>query len=773
MPIPRSRTWILLAGTIVLQIAIIRSATVLKHGLSHDGTYNPQGVYKRDPTTQTLPYSEWYNTSSTSTKPFIAFAYLLLLSFLFSFIGIVASDFFCPNLSTIATYLGLSETTAGVTFLAFGNGSPDVFSTFSAMNQGTFSLAIGELIGAATFSESPPVGINQISDIKLTIVTSVVVGSIALIRPFYVPKTAFIRDVSFFTAAVIVLVLVLRDGHLTLVESTAMVALYLLYVVVVIIMNVMAKEKRQTYSTGTPMIGKIGTPDEDGWKSLPGSGGFGTGAGGVGPISRPSSLQLPSPGFGPVGVREEDEISAGSLTPTGPNPNSRRHSNSHPHPHPHTHMHLHLGNMLNTPDYAETPRANFSLLGAIEFRDVVNSLKKEGVSRTPSPGRSPYTAVERTDYFGFTAGHRRSVSQAAVRRSSSVNTSVPSSSGPNRSRAISHVVQPGNMATFTMTPSDISPSKRKKLDRTRTAPHLGTTPPQPLARTQARHHSEDGEEEVLTSPILSDSQNPNPWKDQSGNPPSKPVLPKLSIPEPGTLNGKLQKKRHGATPSISIMDPSGHVEEPIFSPPPPEPTPIASDYQPRETRFRFRHRTRMILRVLFPSLQSFRHKSIIGMILSVFSVPAILVLTLTLPVVDDGDREGGIALPESEEEPLATSFETELENGQQLAEEEGDGLLRPDIGEGLHHLVEGGFSPLHSPLGRIHHQQTRRQSPVDSPLLSGDGEDEEMEEELMHEMEREEAFTFNKSLTAAQCIFGPTFCAYIICSRSTSLLLSK
>jgi sodium/potassium/calcium exchanger 6 len=48
----------------------------------------------------------------------------------------------------------LSETTAGVTFLAFGNGSPDVFSTFSAMNQGTFSLAIGELLGAATFSES-------------------------------------------------------------------------------------------------------------------------------------------------------------------------------------------------------------------------------------------------------------------------------------------------------------------------------------------------------------------------------------------------------------------------------------------------------------------------------------------------------------------------------------------------------------------------------------------------------------------------------------------
>lgn len=598
------------------------------------------------------------------------------------------------------------------------------------------------------------------------IVTSVVVGSIALIRPFYVPKTAFIRDVSFFTAAVIVLVIVLRDGHLTLVESTAMVALYLLYVVVVIIMNVMAKEKRHGHTHGTGLGtpgGKIGTPDEDGWKSLPGSGGFGAGAGGVGPISRPSSLQLPSPGFGPVrDTEDEDRLSAGSLTPTGPS--SRRHSNSNPHPHPHTHMHLHLGN-VNTPDYAETPRANFSLLGAIEFRDVVNSLKKEGVSRTPSPGRSPYTAVERTDYFGFTAGHRRSVSQAAVRRSSSVNTSVPTSSGQNRSRAISHVVQPGNMATFTMTPSDISPSKRMRLDRTRTAPHLGTTPPQHLAQAPRQTGEE---EEVLLSPTSSDSQNQNPWKDQSGNPPLKPVLPKLSIPEPPVLNGKLQKKRHGATPSISIMDPSGHVEEPIFSPPP-APTPTAFGHQPRETRFRFRHRTRMILRVLFPSLQSFRHKSVIGMILSVFSVPAILVLTLTLPVVDDGDREGGIALPESEEEPLASDLD--LENGQEAAEEEGDGLLRPDIGEGLHHLVEGGFSPLHSPLGRIHQHQTRRQTPVDSPLLNGDeDEDETMEDELMHALEREEAFNFNKSLTAAQCIFGPTFCAYIIFGMSPSTL---
>jgi sodium/potassium/calcium exchanger 6 len=141
-----------------------------------------------------------------------------------------------------------------------------------------------------------------------------------------------------------------------------------------------------------------------------------------------------------------------------------------------------------------------------------------------------------------------------------------------------------------------------------------------------------------------------------------------------------------------------------------------------------------------------------------------LVLTLTLPVVDDGNQEGGIALPESEEEP----FNTDLELGPDEADVEDDGLLRPDIGEGLHHLVEGGFSPLHSPLGRIYHSSRRANE--------DEGEDDDVREqendkEMQEELEREEALNFNKSLTAAQCIFGPTFCAYVIFSKSSSYLL--
>ena len=139
------------------------------------------------------------------------------LGLLFSTIGIAASDFFCIDLSTIATILGMSESMAGVTFLAFGNGSPDVFSTFAAMSTNSSSLAIGELIGAAGF------------------ITAVVAGSMALVRPFKVAKKSFIRDVGFFVVAASFSMVFLADGRLHLWECIAMVAFYIFYVVVVVV----------------------------------------------------------------------------------------------------------------------------------------------------------------------------------------------------------------------------------------------------------------------------------------------------------------------------------------------------------------------------------------------------------------------------------------------------------------------------------------------------------------------------------------------------------
>ncbi|KAG6363059.1 hypothetical protein INS49_008154 [Diaporthe citri] len=157
-------------------------------------------------------YLTFYFCTLAKVKP-IAFALLALwLGLLFSTIGIAASDFFSINLSTIASVLGLPESLAGVTFLAFGNGSPDVFSTFAAMNSNSGSMAIGELIGAAGF------------------ITAVVAGSMALVREFKVSRKTFVRDIVFFILSVSFTMVFLTDGKMHLWECAFMIAFYAFYV---------------------------------------------------------------------------------------------------------------------------------------------------------------------------------------------------------------------------------------------------------------------------------------------------------------------------------------------------------------------------------------------------------------------------------------------------------------------------------------------------------------------------------------------------------------
>ena len=110
----------------------------------------------------------------------------------------------------------MSESMAGVTFLALGNGAPDLFSTFAAMRVGSGSLAIGELIGAALF------------------ITSVVAGSMAIVNPFKVSRKSFLRDAIFFTGAVAFSVGLLADGRITAWETSGMVGYYVVYVGVVV-----------------------------------------------------------------------------------------------------------------------------------------------------------------------------------------------------------------------------------------------------------------------------------------------------------------------------------------------------------------------------------------------------------------------------------------------------------------------------------------------------------------------------------------------------------
>jgi len=197
--------------------------------LVHHATDQCAFIHTQCPTSESgfSLYLDLYYCRLPHLKP-LAFTLLISwLGLLFSTIGIAASDFFCINLSTIATILGMSESMAGVTFLAFGNGSPDVFSTFAAMSTNSGSLAVGELFGAAGF------------------ITAVVAGSMALIRPFHVARKSFIRDVGFFVVAAAFSIGFLWDGKLRFWECVVMVLYYCFYVGFVVVWHWFANRRRR------------------------------------------------------------------------------------------------------------------------------------------------------------------------------------------------------------------------------------------------------------------------------------------------------------------------------------------------------------------------------------------------------------------------------------------------------------------------------------------------------------------------------------------------
>ncbi|XP_064424332.1 mitochondrial sodium/calcium exchanger protein isoform X2 [Latimeria chalumnae] len=173
-----------------------------------------------------------YCTFPHALLPLAVVLYALWLFYLFIFLGVAAEKFFCPNLATISTNLKLNHNVAGVTFLAFGNGAPDVFSAVAAFSDPrTAGLAIGALFGAGVF------------------VTTVVAGGVSLVKPFTIPSRPFLRDVIFYMGTVFWTFLILFFKKITLGEALGYLGLYVLYVCIVIFSTWIYK-KQKTQSQG-------------------------------------------------------------------------------------------------------------------------------------------------------------------------------------------------------------------------------------------------------------------------------------------------------------------------------------------------------------------------------------------------------------------------------------------------------------------------------------------------------------------------------------------
>ncbi|PSN65030.1 sodium/calcium exchanger protein-like protein [Corynespora cassiicola Philippines] len=609
-------------------------------------------------------YLSLYYCRLPHAKP-VAFVILVLwLALLFSTIGIAASDFFCVNLSTIANLLGMSESMAGVTFLAFGNGSPDVFSTFAAFNTHSASLAIGELVGAACF------------------ITAVVAGSMAIVRPFKVARKSFIRDVGFFIVAACFSMLFIWDGKLSLWESATMVGFYIFYVGFVMVWHWWLGRRKARRLRAATMRSHYVFPggeeeeipqeyfdDEDG-----------PAAEGRNSVRGPSTddfdaLERAGSGGGSLEEDENEQARDRWLGELNDNMRVRRPT---------------LGSRRNT----HTP-IRPSLVGALEFRAVLSALQKSRnitsmpislrrysddptftsaqqqdlISTTTDPApRPPYDIVpDATDrspllYRPSIDAHRqmgnriRAVSTNDMERTrhdpeSILTTAIPSidfappSPELERSRLMD-TQRPPPSPTISLSPP---PSER------------GSRPTTPNPAT-VRHPSPDrlappdNDGYGGSQPARQGTASPSPFSSPvpgasraSSQRKLKLTVPGASsppIPFPVYTDYPFSAHSSSRAPSLRLPSPSASPES-LF---PVDPFHAARDTlkPPRWWPSRLLPAPRVLLSTLFPTLDNWNEKNIWEKMLGVVAAPSVFLLTITLPVVEsqkDDDSDDGLLSP--------------------------------------------------------------------------------------------------------------------------------
>ncbi|XP_076346186.1 mitochondrial sodium/calcium exchanger protein-like isoform X2 [Tachypleus tridentatus] len=162
---------------------------------------------------------------------------VVCLLIMFIALGVTAEDFLCSALVVISKTLHLSQNIAGVTFLAFGNGSPDIFSSLAGVQQLRSDLVIGELFGAGIF------------------VTTVVAGSICLSQEFTIMRRPFLRDTGFYLVATFWAFFLYHQEYIKLGHAVGFIVLYGGYIAAVVISRlIFNKQRNKKSSNNVPTV---------------------------------------------------------------------------------------------------------------------------------------------------------------------------------------------------------------------------------------------------------------------------------------------------------------------------------------------------------------------------------------------------------------------------------------------------------------------------------------------------------------------------------------
>ena len=533
----------------------------------------------------------------------------------------------------------MSESLAGVTFLAFGNGSPDVFSTFAAFNSHSGSLAIGELIGAACF------------------ISAVVSGSMAIVRPFKVARKSFIRDVGFFAVAAGFSMSFLADGRLHLWECAVMVGFYVFYVIFVVSWHWYLKRRRARNLREATARLHFHVPASN----------------------QELDVDIPEDEENPVDERDRllgngsiDDFAAleAANTPAWKEDEVDEDDEARDRELAELRSQMRVSRPLRGERRNTVTPIRPSLVGALEFRSVLNNLERNrslhgipiGLRRySDTP---PVDAPGRSTPGGSTPGgsrpphHRRPTEDLLSSRHQAKATGV-------RGRATSANDAHG----LRLDTSVLSAQAQRPMDLLPITPEDGNSPILPMPRDQSiplpepeRRGSSPGGSKTrrFLAPPGEDYQSRSYQLPGNDNvPDSRPTSPHATTPRLVVPSSpRSPRSPLAVSPTISFpsyMDsplsvsraPSIHLPPPSMSPDTVTTStyPVDLDDGSQEFRtfkwwpYKYLPPPQTIVSTLFPTLYHWHGKSIYDKLLGVITAPSVFLLTVTLPVVEMAESQ--------------------------------------------------------------------------------------------------------------------------------------
>ncbi|MBD3156451.1 calcium/sodium antiporter [Candidatus Peregrinibacteria bacterium] len=144
--------------------------------------------------------------------------WILILSVSFYILSIVCNRYFTPSLQQIGQQWNLSSEATGATLMALGSSAPELsISLIALFKAGQHAeLGTGNIVGSAIFQ------------------FLVIIGAVALVKEVRLNWKPFLRDMLFYTVAVVLLIFFLYDGTIQVHEPLIFLSVYITYLFFVI-----------------------------------------------------------------------------------------------------------------------------------------------------------------------------------------------------------------------------------------------------------------------------------------------------------------------------------------------------------------------------------------------------------------------------------------------------------------------------------------------------------------------------------------------------------